>query len=56
MNFETGWYRGKLYISELPAYARAPAPAGPSEMNDKYTRAIRKYCSKDSVRIRKESR
>lgn len=27
VNFETVWYRGKLYISELPAYARALARA-----------------------------
>jgi len=54
VNFETGWYRGKLYISELPAGARAPA--GPSTVNDKYTRAIRKYCSKESVKIRKGNR
>lgn len=35
-------YRGELYISELLA--------GPTTVNDKYIRTIRKYCSKDAVR------
>lgn len=34
VNFETGWYRGKLYISELPACARARAPAPARESLD----------------------
>jgi len=45
VNFEMGWYRGKLYISELLARSRESLPVSPA-VNDKYTRIIRKYCSK----------